>query len=544
MDNSSIGGSWKGYNPPPAAAAASGVDAAGESNGVSVLPPEILSQVFTLLGNDIQSAALVSRSWNAIAIDNIKRKEMELLQTYSKFLADNLDGEEHLLEKKELLRLSEDTHILNCDSLSEMRIFLLEVRGNIESQLSKLDQNDFNKLRELTKNIVMPGLLKVIFDYVDVVNSLNEANLMQNPFPKSLALQNICKRLVELGEFDRALEVAHAIPLIGAGSYSDSILADICREFVERGHFEKAIEIARSITHNWKVFEEICWSLTQANKVDRAMEVASNLDTENLRSYAFRGICLSLNSSLQFDRAIAVANRIEEDDLRGGILQRISNDLLSSGKLEESKRLAMTIPTVYCRSCALEKICMVLGEQERIDELIEVAGLIPDAFIRDSLLWQAQQISEAMFIRRIKLTPHLVACIEHAKEVANNIPDRRLEMEAFANICHILLAKYINEAKNIAASIIDEGIRQYMYGLISFHLFSKAILMTAADVTNLIFILNETDDYKAMVLALIVNRLVKLNRKEDAIILIDSIPEGRIKNRVQYMLDSDWNFSW
>ena len=211
--DSSIGGSWKGYNPPPAAAAASGVDTAGETNGISVLPPEMLSQVFTFLGNDIQSAALVSRGWNAQAIDNIKRKKMELLQSYSKFLADNLDGEKHPLEKKELLRLSEDNQILNCDSLGEIKIFLLKVRDNIESQLSKLDQNDFRNLRQLAKNENIPGFYKVIFDHVVIKKSLIKANYIQDPVQKSLALKKICKQLVRLGELDKALDIARKIPI-------------------------------------------------------------------------------------------------------------------------------------------------------------------------------------------------------------------------------------------------------------------------------------------------------------------------------------------
>ena len=329
MNNSSICGSWKGYYPPPAAAAASGVDAASEVDGINVLPPEILSQVFTFLGrNDVLSASLVSRSWNAIAIDYVKRREMELLQIYLKFLADNLDGEKYPFEKNELLRLSKDKHILNCDSLGEIKMFLLEVRHNIESQLSKLDQYDFNKLRELTKNEKMPGLFKVIFALFDVVNSLHEANLIQEPLLKTFTLFYICKNLIELGELDKALAVARR--RIGARSHYDVILADICSELIDRGHFEKAIEIAGSIQKyclDWgKVFQIICWSLAQVNKVDRAMEVASNLDTKRLRSYAFKGICMSLYSSNQFDKAIAAFGKIEECDVRGVVLKIISNE--------------------------------------------------------------------------------------------------------------------------------------------------------------------------------------------------------------------------
>ena len=423
MDNSSIGGSWKGYNPPPAAAAASVVDTAGETDGISVLPPEILSQVFTLLGNDIQSAALVCRSWNAIVIDNVKRKEINLLQSYSKFLADNLDGEKHPLEKKELLRLSEDNQILNCDSLGEIKIFLLKVRSNIESLLSKLDQNDFNKLRELTKNENMPIFFKIIFDYVVIAKALNEAILEQNPLLKLCALQLICKRLVELGELDKALDVARAIRV---GKYADEMLANICRKFVERGFFEKAIEIASTIQSfyvKWTSFKEICWSLTQANKVDRAMEVAGNLDTKYLRSFAFWGICLSLNSSKQFVKAIAVAHRIEEVDLREVVLQGIHNGLFYSGKLERINRLVershrLAWKPIGIRLFLLERIRFLLEEQERIDNSIKVPFSILNASARDSLLRQVLEISYAKSDRNIELSILMTVWQEYEKQDA------------------------------------------------------------------------------------------------------------------------------
>ena len=332
MDNSSIGDSWKGYNPPPAAAAASGVDAASETDGINVLPPEILSQVFTLLGNDIQSAALVSRSWSAIAKDNIKRKEMESLQRHSKFLADKLDGKKYPIEKKELLRLSKDNQILNCESLGEIKIFLHKVRHNIGSQLLNLDYNDFRNLRKLTKNENMPAFFKTIFDQVNMVKSLNEANLIEDPFAKSNNLQIICMKLLKLGEYDEALKVAHTIPIGGRGvigECSDAKQANICREFLDRGHFEEAIESASKIvlcSLREKVFETICWSLTQANKVDRAMELARSLDVKILRSNAFQGFYMVFNSGSQFDNAIAVANQIDEDVSRRLLLQRTSND--------------------------------------------------------------------------------------------------------------------------------------------------------------------------------------------------------------------------
>ena len=593
MNNSSIGGSGKEYNLPPAAAAASGVDAPSETDGISVLPPEIMSQVFTLLdSSDVRSTSLVNRSWNVNTIDKVKHEEMKLLQSYSKFLADNLDEEKNPFEKKELLRLSEDNHILNCDSLGEIKVCLLKVRDNIESQLLKLDHEDLENLRELTKNEDMPGLFEAIYDHVDVLKSLREAILINEPIQQSFALQKICKKLVELGEFDKALDVARIIPV---GAHADAMLADICNELVDGGHFEKAIKIASTIQTygvNWTPFENICRGLTESNKFDRAMEVASNLDTNRLRSHAFQGICMSLYSSKQFDKAIEVADRIEEDGLRGVVLQRISQDLLSSGKLEEGIRLAQTIPTVDIRSYALEQICLVLEGEERIDELIEVAVSIPNAVIRDSLLrdvsrrqykknqydnavkvarsivgnqslqentlgeiaellvskgeiGKALEISESMSIQRIKLAIHLAVCQEHAKQgqteeakdVANNIPDPRLRAQAFANICHILLAKDINEAKNFAASISDEGVRQYMYGLISSHLFDKGKLMEAAEVANLIPVLNETDDYKAKILAPIARRLLKFNKKDDAMTIINSMPEGRVKNTILYGLD-------
>src|SRR5690625_2206606 len=87
-----------------------------------VLPPEIFENVVSYLNPfDLQSASIVSKAWNAIAINTAKNKNFYAITHFIQFICQNISQKKYSSQIDELRSITQYNIILNCKNLIEIK---------------------------------------------------------------------------------------------------------------------------------------------------------------------------------------------------------------------------------------------------------------------------------------------------------------------------------------------------------------------------------------------------------------------------------------
>ncbi len=175
------------------------------------LSPELLNKMFSYLDrSDIQSASLVSRTWNAIARDSASHKELRLIKAFVEFVCRQLDREVHSAQIA-AIRNTVDVSIVKNDTLTQIKSSVLATKEKIIKVLEELDHE---KLLELKKTGVKntPLLFDDIFDQTILNKKLYIARQRTDEAAREMDLLDIFLHWLLLKNFDKANEVAHEIP--------------------------------------------------------------------------------------------------------------------------------------------------------------------------------------------------------------------------------------------------------------------------------------------------------------------------------------------
>lgn len=185
---------------------------------------------------------------------------------------------------------------------------------------------------------------------------------------------------------------------------------------------------------------------------DRAIEVANMIDYSTSKARALSSISNQLAKVGDFDRAIEVANTIslwlyEKDQVLGSIAGLLGKE----GMVDRALKVVNMVDKSYWKSVALCKIIKELTAKDDIAKVLEFVDTRPEELDNSLVLYE---ISKKFVVD---------GGIERGIEVANRIPDKKSQTEAFCAIAsqlHIIgegeLARaFIKQALEVANGMPD-----------------------------------------------------------------------------------------
>jgi tetratricopeptide (TPR) repeat protein len=415
---------------------------------------EILMQIFSHLNDEtLPSTMLVSHFWKKLTVDSVQQKK--LLAIFKKLDEVNKFTDEH--DKEEALpAICEALMQIGCidkaieiaytipaykvhnlfapiytdNSLTygpKREAFLsictqLVKIGNIDKaikiaftiphkafdyKLPGLWRDMQNFLLDRCRSIVQSGDIDKAIEFID---ENHEKHLTEDA--RGSALKHISEALINNGEINKAIKIAHRIPSV----------VDMKRALCN------ILEVVTSQPDSYKKGYHLSNIYKKCQiRGDREWCLWMDFIENGLAIKVFEVIipvCLSLTQKGNIDDAMNIA-KLHSDEAKGKILWNISKTFLTLPYSKNEDKLA----NLSKKGEVLAHICKELIQSNNIDLAIEVAHDIPIHLIR-------MRISDDIFKFLIQENH-----IDKAIEAANNISAHFIQMRAFENIFDALIQK-------------------------------------------------------------------------------------------------------
>lgn len=297
--------------------------------------PELLELALSILSNDeLQSAASVSKEWNARAKNTAKSRNRVVVQER---FADADRFVQHLAS------------FVICETRKKA---LIDAANNRKSQpISKLSLLD-PVLSELKEDLIQ--ILKT-FDNLKDLQSLVSLDNIPDAF----------KDIFVLSELYREADLAQ----------DDSSLEKVILDFVTCGYFARAANLALRISN----YREQAINLTyivekclESKNVEEALKTGLQIQHEGYRSEALEIICNHLLSAGKVEEAKDLAETqmigIHRDLVLGSIVEKYGTD-----QFDEAIKIIYSIASSAVRFKALHAISARLEKgDERLDRIAEL----------------------------------------------------------------------------------------------------------------------------------------------------------------------------
>jgi len=214
------------------------------------------------------------------------------------------------------------------------------------------------------------------------------ASLTENEEEKCSILSTVCKKLIEIKNFNAAIKAAKLIShedtkisFLIEGKKS-KILAKICKKLIEIKDFDSAIQAAEIIPHEFdqsKILKKICVELIQIENFNKTIQAAQIIPNDYEKCVAFEIICKKLVEVKKFDIAIGLIALLPNDSSRyfhykshwerptnfKYIIQKIIFDgLLKIGKVKNAIKLALEIQN----DDMLEEVSSTFMEEYHVEQ--------------------------------------------------------------------------------------------------------------------------------------------------------------------------------
>jgi tetratricopeptide (TPR) repeat protein len=162
------------------------------------------------------------------------------------------------------------------------------------------------------KDSTLWDLVQTLTEAGDYGRAAEFARAMQNQTPyKALAFEHIALTLAEKEQFQKALDMAHAIP---DERRKTMTIIKIATALAETGDARQAIKIANALPNQKErtlLLIDIAGVLSEAGDVDTAITVAASIQDPHLRNCAFLDISTNATAlNLDDTRQIELAQKI------------------------------------------------------------------------------------------------------------------------------------------------------------------------------------------------------------------------------------------
>lgn len=333
------------------------------------LPTEMFEKCLSYLdGLNLQQANSVSRLWSERAIDTAKHEEFSKIKDFATFICENLKASD-ANPIKELFEVKNENKILNSVNLIQVKTSIHELKEKFLNILKNVDEEDLNKLEQLSKDTVKPKFFENVFSMAGIYKKIDQANHKPSDGQRDFALYQILNDVVKSDNVSEIIEVVNMIP---DKENKNRTFEKICQVLTKRGDLDKAIEVANMISdadNKGSALQDLPKKLAKNGNLDKAIEIANMIpDTDSgkgrhIRNLAFQDISGVLAQRGDIDKAIQVANMVPDSD-RGDALEVISRILLElNGDIDKAIEVANMIPDKDSRDSILQEISGRAGNE-------------------------------------------------------------------------------------------------------------------------------------------------------------------------------------
>lgn len=156
-----------------------------QSISLEAIPNEIISHIFSFSENEWSNLTLVNKTWCALAKDQYKIKEFELVRKFMNALVEAIDLESYPSMHVNISKIFKEDNLKNIHLLKNFEFYMYELRGKIACILKDLNTEDLEKLEKLFVKSE-PHFLKNLFEITKLQKKLDESQENQLGYDKIL----------------------------------------------------------------------------------------------------------------------------------------------------------------------------------------------------------------------------------------------------------------------------------------------------------------------------------------------------------------------
>lgn len=244
------------------------------------LPFEVKQVILSNFNDrDLRRVSCVNTRWRWASTASPK-KDVRSIQHFANVLANYLPAS-RARQKARLVDIKNDNKIFSSFNITGIRQCSHKLKEEILDILKDLSKVDLDNLEEFSKREIRPVSFESIFELAKLYNVIKDVNFCwehieaNNPeFPSLMqCLSKISIRLVSLGDFDKAIQVADTIQV---SAIRDRALVGIIVGLLKIRDHKKASQVASTIdASDLREFSlsKIPNSLIKNDKPNRTMRV-------------------------------------------------------------------------------------------------------------------------------------------------------------------------------------------------------------------------------------------------------------------------------
>lgn len=363
---------------------------------------------------DIQSTAFVSHYWKIISVQVAKEKEITILKQFAKIIEQDLktvSKENNNVVK--LLTIIEDIKNINATNLVQVKSLLPKHRFIISESLKHLDLKKLD-LENHFKSEIRQKYFENVLQLAQIYKSIDLAMLIESVTDKDNKFFEICPKLVQMGDFNKAFEI---IRTISAEYLKTDIMKIISEDLIKNGLIDEAIDIATSIlnhktmifkcksmaikdlyiklkrNHSFKKIFEIINAVSDELKkkqiiiaiskdliknglIDNALEIAKSILNNNYKSEVIKDLCIKLVNIKDFNKALEIINTVSSEFIKKEALKAISKELIQNNLIDKAVEIATSITDNDCKTEIINDLYIKLINVRCFKKALEIRGII------------------------------------------------------------------------------------------------------------------------------------------------------------------------
>jgi tetratricopeptide (TPR) repeat protein len=292
--------------------------------------------------------------------------------------------------------------------------------------------------------------------------ALDAAQNLPDGWPKSeksSTLSSIAEQLVQVGDYQQALEVTQSISNVRSQT---GALIKLVEQLVQVGDYQQAQAVAQSIreaTDRVSTLSKLAEQIAQSGDYQQAQEVAQSISDEGWQSSALSKVVRCLIQAGDYQQAQAVAQSIRNTSSRVSALSDLAAQFAQMGDSRVSALLSLALEAaqtisddVYWKSEALINISGQFAQLGDYQQAQAVAKSISDADYRVRALGKlAAQLAQMGDYQQA------LSLLNIALNAVESINNNRNKSSALSNLAKQFaqLGAY-QQAREVAQSISDE----------------------------------------------------------------------------------------
>ncbi len=228
------------------------------------------------------------------------------------------------------------------------------------------------------------------------------AKQVRNPYQRKFALETVCRMWMDLGEIERAWELAQQIE---KSQRLHALMGEFAVLFAKKGDVQRALSIASQLPDKWaqeseetrgltfplqfgtspspakmlttrqEVLKAVAEELVRQDKVDEAMKIAQSLESEAVRTEVLENLVdarerigMSPVVTKAAEKTLQFAKDLERRLGAYGLLKPLTQPLEQAVNLSKELNAARKLPDDWLKVSRLSQIAMHLAYQNRKKE--------------------------------------------------------------------------------------------------------------------------------------------------------------------------------